>query len=61
MGMTELERKLLRAVGGKPTDPIAVTLAEASRLSGFSRSELYKRATRGELAMMKCGRRTLVD
>jgi hypothetical protein len=42
-------------------EPIAVRICEAQRVSGFSRSELYRRAGRGELLMLKCGSRTLVD
>ena len=63
MTMTKLERQLLKAAAGtiSRTDPLAVTMNEALRLSGFSRSEIYRRATRGTLILLKCNNRTLVD
>jgi len=42
-------------------DPIAVRLPMAERISGFSRSEIYRRASRGEIVFLKCGTRTLVE
>ena len=59
MGMTEVERRALK--GGIEVEPIAVRLPEATRISGFSRSELYRRAARGEIVFLKCGASTLVD
>jgi hypothetical protein len=68
MGTTETERRAL--MGGALSsieaiaplfDPLAVRLPEASRISGFSRSELYRRAARGEIILLKCGKSTLVD
>jgi hypothetical protein len=68
MGMTVPERRAL--MGGTlssveaitpPFEPLAVRLPEASRISGFSRSELYRRAARGEIILLKCGKSTLVD
>lgn len=41
--------------------PLAVRLSEAERITSFSRSELYRRAGLGQINLMKCGRRTLVD
>jgi hypothetical protein len=43
------------------TEPLAVRLAEATRISGFSRSDLYRRATRGEIVFLKAGKAVLVD
>ncbi len=43
------------------TEPLAVRIPDARRLSGFSRSEIYRRASRGEIVLLKCGRTTLVD
>ena len=57
--MTDIERRLLR--GGPKQERMAVRLPEASHLSGFSRSELYRRAARGEIIFLKCGASTLVD
>jgi hypothetical protein len=42
-------------------EPLVVRLADAIRISGFSRSDLYRRATRGEIVFRKCGRCTLVE
>jgi hypothetical protein len=46
---------------GAEFEPLAVRLPVASRLSGFSRSELYRRAARGEIVFLKSGSTTLVD
>jgi hypothetical protein len=69
MGMTEIERRLLKSNAAMAVatpaalqpDPIAVRIPEATRISGFSRSELYRRAGRGEIVLLKCGKSTLVD
>jgi hypothetical protein len=68
MGMTKIERTLLK--GGhiafatpnvhESPDPIAVRIPAACRLSGWSRSELYRRAGRGEVVIVKAGRSSLV-
>jgi hypothetical protein len=42
-------------------EPLAVRLADAIALSGFSRSGLYRMASRGELIFLKSGDRVLVD
>jgi hypothetical protein len=59
MAMTDVERRLLK--GGAHHERLAVRLAEAAHISGFSRSELYRRAARGEVIFLKCGASTLVD
>jgi hypothetical protein len=70
MGMTDIERRALK--GGTPvalaspptngtTGPIALRIPEAVRVSGLSRSEIYRRASRGEIILLKCGRSTLVE
>jgi hypothetical protein len=43
------------------TEPIAVRIPWAMRISGLSRSEIYRRAGRGEIILLKCGRSTLVE
>jgi hypothetical protein len=53
------QRRISRS--GIETDRLAVRLPEAIRISGFSRSELYRRAARGEIIFLKCGSTTLVD
>ena len=40
--------------------PIAVTIPEAVRLSGRSRSAVYEALAKGELPARKAGRRTLI-
>jgi excisionase family DNA binding protein len=40
--------------------PIAVTIPDAVRLSGCSRSALYEALKRGDLIARKAGRRTLI-
>jgi hypothetical protein len=62
--MTETEKKLLK--GGHPdapthNEPLTVTLDEAHRISGYSRSELYRRANRGDIIFLKLNNRVLVD
>jgi len=59
MGMTDLERRLLKGGGSK--ERILVRVPEACHISGFSRSELYRRAGRREIIFLKCGSSTLVD
>lgn len=40
--------------------PIAVTVSDAVRVSGISRSSLYEALKRGDLIAHKAGRRTLI-
>ena len=42
------------------TDPLAVPIPEAVRLSGISRSELYRRLAAGQVHAVKSGSRTLI-
>ena len=42
-------------------DPIAIRIPEAIRISGLSRSEIYRRAGRGQIILLKCGKSTLVE
>jgi len=54
----------------KPTDhapppvtspaPLAVTIPEGCRISGLSRSEIYRRLAAGDIRAVKSGTRTLV-
>ena len=59
-GRTEIERRLLKGSGSKQ-ERLAVRLAEACHISGLSRSDLYRRAARGEINFLKSGASTLVD
>lgn len=75
MGMTDIERRALKGgtafpanagplaapISIPPIEPILVRLAEAQRISGLSRSDLYRRASRGQIIFVKCGSRVLVD
>jgi hypothetical protein len=67
MGMTDIERRVLKgghaigATGAVVNEPMAVRLSEAIRLSGLSRSRLYRLASSGEVVFLKCGNRTMVD
>jgi excisionase family DNA binding protein len=42
------------------TQPLAVSIQDAVRLSGIGRSSLYEAIRRGELPIRKSGRRTLL-
>ena len=42
------------------TSPIAVTIPEAVRLSGLSRSGIYEALKRRSITALKSGRRTLI-
>ncbi|TDG30609.1 helix-turn-helix domain-containing protein [Paracraurococcus ruber] len=43
------------------TEPLSHTLNDAARITGLSRSTLYRHAAAGRLRLLKCGGRTLVD
>jgi hypothetical protein len=60
MGRTDIEHGAPQGVM-VVVEPIAVRIPDAQRYSGFSRSELYRRAGLGELTLLKCGSTTLVD
>jgi hypothetical protein len=59
MGMTGEERRMLKG-GGATIEPLAVSIADAVRLSGLSRSEIYRRGAAGDLDIVKSGGRSLV-
>lgn len=40
--------------------PLAVTISEAVRLSGISRTALYEALARGDISARKAGSRTLI-
>jgi predicted DNA-binding transcriptional regulator AlpA len=42
------------------TQPLAVTIPEAVRLSGLSRSEIYRRLSTRDIEARKSGSRTLI-
>jgi hypothetical protein len=59
--MTDVEKALLRGGSVAQFERLAVRLPEATYITGFSRSELYRRAARGEVIFLKSGNTTLVD
>jgi excisionase family DNA binding protein len=42
-------------------NPIAVTIPDAVKASGISRTSIYEALKRGKLTARKCGRRTLIS
>jgi excisionase family DNA binding protein len=42
-------------------NPIAVTIPDAVRMSGMSRTSIYEALKRGDITARKAGRRTLVS
>jgi excisionase family DNA binding protein len=42
------------------SSPLALTIHEAVRISGLSRSELYRRLSDGKVRAVKSGSRTLI-
>jgi len=45
---------------GSGIQPLTVTIPEAARLSGLSRSELYRQLSAGRIRACKAGSRTLI-
>ncbi len=43
------------------TKPLALRIPQAIRVSGISRSGLYRLAASGDVVFLKCGRCTLVE
>lgn len=41
-------------------DPITLSISEACKVSGISRSELYRRLASGQVCAVKSGRTTLI-
>lgn len=42
-------------------DPIAVTIPDAVKMSGMSRTSIYEALKRGDITARKAGRRTLIS
>jgi hypothetical protein len=57
--MTEPDRKLLKGTGAG-AEVLAVSIPEAQRVSGLSRSEIYRQLGLGNLKAVKAGARTLL-
>lgn len=43
-----------------PSDPIAVTIREACRITGLARSSVYREIAAGRIRAVKAGKRTLL-
>ena len=59
MGMTDIEKRVLKG-GIAFIEPIAAAIPDACRVSGMSRSEIYRRLAAGDIRAVKSGSRTLV-
>jgi excisionase family DNA binding protein len=59
MGFTEQDQRHLKGKG-QSNQPITAPISEASRLSGLSRSEIYRRLAAGDIHAVKSGSRTLI-
>lgn len=67
MGMTDVEKRALKGgvgtfegFGVSGLEPIAAPIAAACRVSGLSRSEIYRRLATGDIHAVKSGSRTLI-
>jgi hypothetical protein len=59
MGMTDVEKRALR--GGAPfAEVLTAPIPDACRISGLSRSEIYRRLATGDIRAVKSGARTLI-
>lgn len=59
MGMTDPEKRALKG-GSASIEAIAVLIPEAERISGLSRTKIYKELAAGHLEAVKHGNRTLI-
>ncbi len=59
MSPTDEDRRRLKG-SGQSTEPLAAPINEASRISGLSRSEIYRRLQAGDIMAVKSGSRTLI-
>ena len=59
MGMTDAEKRAIK--GGAPfMETLAAPIPDACRISGLSRSEIYRRLAAGDIRAVKSGARTLI-
>ena len=49
-----------RRARGMTMEPVALPIPEAQRVSGLSRSEIYRRLATGDIRAIKSGSRTLI-
>lgn len=59
MGMTDEDRRRLKG-SGATIERLAVSIPEATIISGLSRSEIYRRLAAGDIRAVKSGTRTLI-
>ena len=59
MGLIQEERRALSGAG-LAMEPLAVSIADAVKISGLSRSEIYRRGAAGDIEIVKNGSRSLV-
>lgn len=59
MGMTDIEKRALKD-GASFTETLAAPISDACRVSGLSRSEIYRRLAAGDIHAVKSGSRTLI-
>ena len=59
MGMTDVEKRALKG-SVSCIEPIAAPIPDACRISGLSRSEIYRRLATGDIRAVKSGSRTLI-
>ena len=66
MGMTDVEKRACKGgvsftKGGVSfTETLAAPIPDACRISGLSRSEIYRRLAAGDIRAVKSGSRTLI-
>jgi hypothetical protein len=61
MGLTNETNQDRHPKGGRLTvEPLAAPILDACRISGLSRSEIYRRLAAGDIRAVKSGARTLV-
>lgn len=59
MGMRDVEKRALKGVAAF-TESLAASIPDACRISGLSRSEIYRRLAAGDIHAVKSGSRTLI-
>jgi excisionase family DNA binding protein len=60
MGMTDVEKRALKGGGAFFMEALAAPIPDACRVSGLSRSEIYRRLATGDIRAVKSGSRTLI-
>lgn len=59
MSMTDVEKRTVQA-GAPFMEALAAPIPDACRISGLSRSEIYRRLAAGDIRAVKSGSRTLI-